>query len=93
MYPAMKASDMDRDTIHGSLSLAWRIGRAVRIARQRPEVYKMPQAILDSVQKCGKFLFQGKIVGVERKLFKGHVWVKFSSSHWISFIRSRSTQE
>jgi N-methylhydantoinase A/oxoprolinase/acetone carboxylase beta subunit/DUF917 family protein len=74
MNPPMKASDMDRDTIHGSLSLAWRIGRAVRIARQRSEVYKMPQAILDSVQKSGKLLFQGKIVGVERRLFKGHVW-------------------
>jgi DUF917 family protein len=46
----------------------------VRIARQKSETYKLPEIILGSVGNSGKLLFSGKIVGVERKLLKGHVW-------------------
>lgn len=72
--PPMDEKTTTLNTIHGSLSLAWRIGRAVRIARQRSEIYKMPQRILEAFGNSGKLLFEGKIVGVERRLHKGHVW-------------------
>ncbi|CDR47249.1 CYFA0S30e00870g1_1 [Cyberlindnera fabianii] len=74
MNPLMTAEEVATRTIHGSLSLSWRIGRAVRIARQKSQVYKMPEIILESVNNTGKLLFKGKIIGVERKLFKGHSW-------------------
>lgn len=72
--PPMSAEDVQKNTIHGSLSLSWRIGRAVRISRQTSEVYRLPEIILDAVNGSGELLFKGKIVGVERKLMKGHVW-------------------
>jgi len=74
LNPPMTAEDVSVKTIHGSLSLAWRIGRAVKIGRQKSEVYRMPEIILESVNNSGKLLFTGKVIGVERKLFKGHVW-------------------
>lgn len=72
--PPMTADEVDLKTVHGSLSLAWRIGRAVRIGRQKSETSRMPEIILKSFGDTGSLLFTGKIVGVERKLFKGHVW-------------------
>ncbi|ODV93509.1 hypothetical protein PACTADRAFT_36122 [Pachysolen tannophilus NRRL Y-2460] len=72
--PPMHYKDLVTKTVHHSLSLSWRIGRAVAIARQKSEIEKLPQTIIDSVggSETGKQIFSGKIVGVERNLFKGH---------------------
>lgn len=76
MNPPMSYEDVKEKTINRSISLAWRIGKAVRVARQKSETYKLPEIILNSVDNSGSLLFSGKIIGVERELFKGHVWGK-----------------
>ncbi|KAI9689895.1 MAG: hypothetical protein M1822_009777 [Bathelium mastoideum] len=57
-----------------SYSLAWRIGRCIAVAEQTNTLSQVAEAI---VQEAGgsdsaKVLFRGKIVGVERRLWKGH---------------------
>lgn len=72
----MTCDDLVNMTVHHSLSTAWRIGRAVHIARAKFEINKLPERILESVggSVSGKVIFGGKIIGVEKKLFKGHVY-------------------
>lgn len=72
----MTCQELKDKTVHNSLSIAWRIGRAVRVARQNLEIGKLPEKIIESVggASSGKQIFAGKIVGVEKKLFKGHVY-------------------
>lgn len=70
-------SDMHEMSCHNTLSLAWRIGRAIMISRASSNVENLPSLILDAVGGdgiAGKLLFRGKIIGVGRKLFKGHVY-------------------
>ena len=72
----MTAAQICSMTVRNSLSVAWRMGKAVRIARQRHEIDKMPERILESIggKTVGRKIFMGKIIGVEKKLFKGHVY-------------------
>lgn len=74
MNAPMTLKELQERTIHGSLSLCWRIGRAIKIARQKSEIDTLPQAILKSIDNSGKLLFTGKIIGVDRKLMKGHAY-------------------
>ncbi|EXJ78275.1 hypothetical protein A1O3_09436 [Capronia epimyces CBS 606.96] len=57
-----------------TVSLAWRIGRSVARAQQENTVHTVAEQIIDAVggPSTAKILFRGKIVGVERRLFKGH---------------------
>ncbi|KZS88588.1 hydantoinase/oxoprolinase [Sistotremastrum niveocremeum HHB9708] len=55
-----------------SVSMAWRIGRAVAECRERRDMDKIDEAIL-KVQK-GKCLFKGKIVDVRREVRGGFTW-------------------
>ncbi|CDK26234.1 unnamed protein product [Kuraishia capsulata CBS 1993] len=68
--------DIAERSILNSCSLSWKIGRAVHIARQESKVEALPEIIIDAVGGCesGKCIFKGKIVRVEKKLFKGHVY-------------------
>ncbi|ODV96999.1 hypothetical protein PACTADRAFT_79427 [Pachysolen tannophilus NRRL Y-2460] len=69
--------DLKTRSVHNSLSLAWRIGKAVLLARSHSEIENLPSKILDSIGGngiVGKLLFRGKIIGVDRKLFKGHIY-------------------
>ncbi|KAK6202509.1 uncharacterized protein RJT21DRAFT_118560 [Scheffersomyces amazonensis] len=63
-------------TVHKSISLAWRIGKAVALAKQELDIENLPSRIIDSVggPQVGKYLFTGKIIDVSRKLYKGHVY-------------------
>ncbi|ODQ44363.1 hypothetical protein PICMEDRAFT_74609 [Pichia membranifaciens NRRL Y-2026] len=72
----MTCKQLENMTVHNSLSIAWRIGRAIRVARQKFEINKLPERILESVggKTSGKQIFAGKIIGVEKRLFKGHVY-------------------
>ncbi|CDK25860.1 unnamed protein product [Kuraishia capsulata CBS 1993] len=72
----MKAAEMDLKTIHRSVSLAWRIGKAVMLARQESDIEGLPNRILEATggPESGKHLFSGKIVGVETKMWKGHAY-------------------
>lgn len=62
--------------VENTISLAWRIGRAVALCRARGEIDSVADAIIDQVggHDAAKLLFRGKIVAVERKLIKGHVY-------------------
>lgn len=62
--------------IENTLSLAWRIGRAVALCRQRNMIDRVDEAIINEVggPQSAKALFRGKIVAVERKLIKGHAY-------------------
>ncbi|KAK6463257.1 hypothetical protein DFJ63DRAFT_109475 [Scheffersomyces coipomensis] len=72
----MNESQIIAGTVHKSISLAWRIGKAVCLAKQELDIENLPSRIIDSVggPETGKFLFSGKIIDVSRKLFKGHVY-------------------
>ncbi|KAI0312127.1 hypothetical protein OF83DRAFT_1270491 [Amylostereum chailletii] len=61
--------------VRNTLSMAWRIGRAVALCRARNEVDAVADAIIDAVggAEMARVLFRGKIVGVERTTAKGHV--------------------
>lgn len=72
----LSSENMVNLTVHHSLSTAWRIGRAERIARLKFEIDALAARILDAVggSASGRQIFSGKIIGVEKKLFKGHVY-------------------
>ena len=57
-----------------SYSLAWRIGRCVAIAECTNTLSRVAEAIVHEAggSKSARVLFRGKIVGVERRLWKGH---------------------
>lgn len=66
---------LDDMTVHHSLSIAWRIGKSVNLARHRAQFDDLPKYILESLgPDAGKQIFYGKIVGVEKRLFMGHVY-------------------
>lgn len=62
--------------IGNTLSLSWRIGRAVFQARQENAIAQVGERIIKEVGGDGsaKVIFKGKIVLVERRLFNGHVY-------------------
>lgn len=57
-----------------TVSLAWRIGRCIAMAEATNTLSTVAEAIVNEVggEKSAKILFRGKIVDVERRLFKGH---------------------
>ncbi|KAL2007497.1 hypothetical protein VTN00DRAFT_8935 [Thermoascus crustaceus] len=61
-------------SVLNTISLAWRIGRCIARAQATNTVSTVAEQMID---ECGgpdaaKVLFRGKIVAVERRLFKGH---------------------
>ncbi|THH13801.1 hypothetical protein EW146_g6457 [Bondarzewia mesenterica] len=62
--------------VENTISLAWRIGRTVALCRARNEIDSVADVIIDQVggPNSAKVLFKGKIVAVDRKMFKGHVY-------------------
>lgn len=57
-----------------TVSLAWRIGRCIALAQATNTISRVPEMIINEVggPQSAKILFRGKIVAVERRLFKGH---------------------
>lgn len=60
--------------VERTISLSWRIGRAIALCRQQNRIEEVANVIIDEVggSKSGRVLFQGKIVEVARRLVKGH---------------------
>jgi DUF917 family protein len=58
-----------RFAVKNTVSLAWRIGRAVDFARKQYAIGKVGQVIIDAVggDQTAKLLFAGKVVEVSRK--------------------------
>ncbi|KAK1702768.1 hypothetical protein BDP67DRAFT_585121 [Colletotrichum lupini] len=69
-----------RDTkswvVENTVSLSWRIGRAVAIARCTNAIDTVAEAVVDVVggQESARVLFRGKVVGVERITRMGHAY-------------------
>ncbi|KAF2831322.1 hypothetical protein CC86DRAFT_342049 [Ophiobolus disseminans] len=65
-----------RWAVEHTISLSWRIGREVARARMENRIDDVADSIIDAVggADTGRVLFKGKIVGVERKLYMGHVY-------------------
>lgn len=65
-----------RWAVEHTISLSWRIGREVMRARKENRIDNVGESIIDAVggPETGRVLFKGKIVGVERKLWNGHVY-------------------
>jgi DUF917 family protein len=69
-------AETKRWVVEHTISQSWRIGRAVARARRENCIDSVAETI---VEECGGshaavVLWRGKIVGVERKLRKGHVY-------------------
>lgn len=62
--------------VEKTISLAWRIGRAVMLARCTKNIDNVAEAIFAEVggAESACVLFKGKIVGVERRLRMGHAY-------------------
>jgi hypothetical protein len=62
--------------VEHTISLSWRMGRAVALSRSLNQIDTVAESIISEVGGYGsaKILFKGKIVGVERTLRMGHVY-------------------
>jgi DUF917 family protein len=62
--------------VEHTLSLSWRIGRAVALSRSLSQIDTVAESIISEVggDESAKVLFKGKIGGVERTLRMGHVY-------------------
>jgi len=62
--------------VENTMSLAWKIGRAVALSRCTNTVDSVAEAIVAEVggAETASVLFKGKIVGVERTLRMGHAY-------------------
>ncbi|KAF9225738.1 hydantoinase [Gyrodon lividus] len=70
----LRAKDLGVSMIVNTVSLSWRIGRAIALARKQSNIGQIGQVIVDAVggAKTAKVLFSGKITDVRRRLHKGH---------------------
>ncbi|GAD97362.1 hydantoinase [Paecilomyces variotii No. 5] len=69
----LTAKQMCEMGILKSHSLAWRLGRAVALARQKGVISTVADNIIEVCgEKSAGKLFEGKIVGVGQRLYKGH---------------------
>ncbi len=62
--------------VQHTVSLSWRIGRAVALCRAKNEIDHVSEAIISEAggPESAKVLFKGKIVQVERRAVKGHLF-------------------
>ncbi|GME42416.1 hydantoinase protein [Neofusicoccum parvum] len=69
-------AETKRWAVEHTISLSWRIGRAVHKARHSNRIDNVAESIVEEVGGSGsaKVLFKGKIIGVERTLRNGHVY-------------------
>lgn len=69
-------AETKRWVVENTISLSWRIGRAVTRARQTNRIDTVAESIISEVggSESARVLFKGKIVGVERTLRMGHVY-------------------
>ncbi|KAL1302786.1 hypothetical protein AAFC00_003132 [Neodothiora populina] len=74
---AAKPTTTDKVRKHAVLntcSMAWRVGRCIAKAEATNSLSTVAEAIIEEAggQQSAKVLFRGKIVAVERRLYKGH---------------------
>jgi DUF917 family protein len=72
----VSGSNTKKWVVENTMSLAWRIGRAVALSRCSNMVDTVAESIIAEVggSESARVLFKGKIVGVERVLRMGHAY-------------------
>ncbi|KIJ62134.1 hypothetical protein HYDPIDRAFT_189204 [Hydnomerulius pinastri MD-312] len=70
----LRAKDLGVSMIVNTVSLSWRIGRAIALARKQSNIGQIGQVVVNAVggSKTAKVLFNGKITDIRRRLHKGH---------------------
>lgn len=70
----LKADYVDNAMIKNTVSLSWRIGRAIALARKQSSLSRIGSILVDAVggSNSARVLFMGKITDVRRRLYKGH---------------------
>lgn len=70
----MTGEQVQRYGIINSCSLAWRIGRCIATAQATNSISTVAEAIVTEAggHEAATILFRGKIMAVERRLYKGH---------------------
>ncbi|KAH7913302.1 hydantoinase, partial [Hygrophoropsis aurantiaca] len=70
----LAASSLQASLIVNTVSLSWRIGRAVALARKQSSLARIGSILVDAVggPNTARVLFSGKITDVQRRLYKGH---------------------
>ncbi|KAG2041137.1 hydantoinase [Suillus americanus] len=70
----LKADYVDNAMIKNTVSLSWRIGRAIALARKQSSLSRIGSILVDAVggSNSARVLFMGKITDVGRRLYKGH---------------------
>ncbi|OAX41291.1 hydantoinase [Rhizopogon vinicolor AM-OR11-026] len=65
---------VDIAMIKNTVSLSWRIGRAIALARKQSSLSRIGSILVDAVggSRSAKVLFMGKITDVRRRVYKGH---------------------
>lgn len=78
----LTAEFCERAMIKNTVSLSWRIGRAVMLANKQGRIGQVGQIIIDALggPGTGKVLFAGKITEVSRRVYKGHTVGEISIS-------------
>ncbi|KAG2059779.1 hydantoinase [Suillus hirtellus] len=70
----LKADYVDNAMIKNTVSLSWRIGRAIALARKQSSLSRIGSILVDAVggSSSARVLFAGKITDVRRRVYKGH---------------------
>jgi DUF917 family protein len=91
-YP-MSGADFKRTAIHGTMSLAYRIGRAVREARehQRNPITAVMEAFQGTVYGTARKLFEGKLIDVQRETRRGFALGQVTVAGTDAFVQSHLT--
>lgn len=65
----LQAKDLGVCMIVNTVSLSWRIGKAISLARKQSNIDQVGQVIVDAVggAETARMLFSGKIVDVRRR--------------------------
>jgi DUF917 family protein len=60
--------------VKNTISQAWRLGRSVALANKTANIGNIGNVLVDALGggKASRVLFSGKIVEVNRRIFKGH---------------------
>lgn len=60
--------------VKNTVSQAWRLGRAVALANKTANIGRIGSVLVDALggARASKVLFSGKIVEVNRRIYKGH---------------------
>ena len=70
----LPAEFCDKAMIKNTVSLSWRLGRAVMLANKQGQIGNVGEILVDALggPSTGKVLFAGKVVEVSRRVYKGH---------------------